>query len=282
MERRRIEYPGAFYHVIQRGNNRENIFRRDNDKQYYLDNLVSLKKKLDFNLLGYVLMDNHYHLLLQTGEDPLHKVIFRQNMFYSRYFNKTHQRTGHLYGDRYKASIIQDESYLFSVLRYIHWNPVRAGLCVKLSDYRWSSDSFYRENLYGTVDIDFILNVFNANRKAAIAEYVRLMAVEDDTRYDSLKIIGDEPFVESLKKEDAQEEHNNRKRRELADVFADSGANDEEKLLIKTGSRKRHLTPFKLVFIEEAVRQGYSYRDIGEFINITDSAVALYRKPEIT
>jgi len=103
LNRRRVEYPGAFYHVIQRGNNRENIFLNDTDKSLYLNHLVELKKKFDFILLGYVLMDNHYHLLLQTGEDPLHKIIFRQNMYYSRYFNKEHNRSGHLYGDRYKA-----------------------------------------------------------------------------------------------------------------------------------------------------------------------------------
>ena len=68
MERRRIEFPGAFYHIIQRGNNRELIFRSDTDKNCYLSNLVELKSKFDFKLLGYVLMDNHYHLLLQTGE----------------------------------------------------------------------------------------------------------------------------------------------------------------------------------------------------------------------
>ena len=117
MQRRRVEYPGAFYHVIQRGNNRENIFRRDADKSRYLKHLVDLKKTCDFKLFGYVLMDNHYHLLLQTMEVPLHKIVFLQNMFYSRYFNKAHTRSGHLYGDRHKASLIQDERYLFGVLR---------------------------------------------------------------------------------------------------------------------------------------------------------------------
>ncbi len=74
MERKRIEYPGAFYHVIQRGNNRDLIFRSDADKSRYRNHLVELKKTFDFKLLGYVLMDNHYHLLIQTGEDPLSKI----------------------------------------------------------------------------------------------------------------------------------------------------------------------------------------------------------------
>ena len=81
MERRRIEFPGAYYHVTQRGNNREWIFRKSSDKNCYLDNLVDLRDKYQFQLFGYVLMDNHYHLLLRTGEEPLHKIMFRQNMF---------------------------------------------------------------------------------------------------------------------------------------------------------------------------------------------------------
>ncbi len=124
MERRRIEFPGAYYHVMQRGNNRERIFRKNSDKSCYLDNLAELRDNFQFQLFGYVLMDNHYHLLLRTGEEPLNKIMFRQNMFYSRYFNKAHKRSGHLYGDRYKASLIQDERYLFAVLRYIHLNSV--------------------------------------------------------------------------------------------------------------------------------------------------------------
>ena len=281
MERKRIEYPGAFYHVIQRGNNREKIFFSDADKSCYLNYLVELKEKFDFKLLGYVLMDNHYHLLLQTGEDPLHKIIFRQNMYYSRYFNKTQNRSGHLYGGRYKASLIQDERYAFAVLRYIHWNPVKAGITTVTEKYPWSSDICYRKNQSKEIDIDLLLNTINPNnRQTAIDQYIRMMRIEEDVQYDTDKVIGDEAYIESFeeKAERTQEAQKKQHRRPLDDILKAVCEKEADFELIKTGSRKRCYAPVKARYIKEAVGAGYSYREIGYNINISDSAVALYLK----
>ncbi len=279
MERKRIEYPGAFYHVNQRGNNRELIFHSDADKSRYRNHLVELKKKFDFKLLGYVLMDNHYHLLIQSGEDPLHKIIFRQNMYYSRYFNKTHNRSGHLYGGRYKASLIQDERYAFSVLRYIHWNPVKAGLTDTSEKYPWSSDIYYRKNQSYEVDIDLLLNTINpSNRQIAIEQYIRMMRIEEDVQYDTEKVIGDEDFVDSFNNltEGEPEDQIKLTRRPLDDILKAECNTEQDFKLIKAGSRKRCFAPIKARYIAEAVKDGYSYREIGSNINISDSAVALY------
>ncbi len=279
MERKRIEFPGAFYHVNQRGNNREKIFRSQADKSRYLNHLVGLKGTYDFKLLGYVLMDNHYHLLVQTGEDPLQKIIFRQNMFYSRYFNKTHNRSGHLYGGRYKASLIQDERYAFAVLRYIHWNPVKAGLSKMPEDYPWSSDLCYRKNFSGDIDIDLLLNTINSNdRKTAIQQYIRMMRIEEDVYYDNDKVIGNEDYVESFKDEaeEDQKAQMKQRRRTLDDILKALCETETDFEFIKNGSRKRCYAPVKESYIKEAVKDGYSYREIGSNINITDSAVELY------
>ena len=277
MERRRIEFSGACYHVIQRGNNREQIFRSTRDKKSYLNNLVSLKTSYDFLLLGYVLMDNHYHLLIRTGDDPLHKIIFRQNMFYSRYFNNSHQRSGHLYGDRYKASIIQDDHYLFSVLRYIHYNPVKAGMCQKPGQYKWSSDESYRQNNTENVDIDFILNMLSLNRNNAIKIYLNQMQEElrENEVYDKMKYIGDEDFIAKIK---ADHTRKGQKviRKPLDDILENIGITRADIDLIKSGSRKRSLSNYKKKYVREAIAQGYSYKEIGENIKISDSAVALY------
>lgn len=272
MERKRIEYPGAFYHVIQRGNNREKIFFRDADKNRYINGLGELKNKFSFKLFGYVLMDNHYHLLLQTGKEPLHKIMFRQNMLYSRYFNKAHNRSGHLYSDRYRASLIQDEGYLFAVLRYIHFNPVRAGITKTPIEYYWSSDNCYRQNRCVVVDIDFILNILSLDRKKAIKEYFRLMKIEDEINYDLLKFIGEESFKESFK-----ENNGKQKICELLDIILkNTGVKDDDFLLIKGGSRKRSLFPWKKAYITEAAKEGYTYKEIGENIGISSAAVARY------
>jgi len=281
MERRRIEYPGAFYHVIQRGNNRELIFRSDTDKSCYLNNLVELKSKFDFKLLGYVLMDNHYHLLLQTGEDPLNKIIFRQNMYYSRYFNKSHNRSGHIYGGRYKASLIQDERYAFAVLRYIHWNPVKAGITNVPEKYPWSSDTSYRKNQNSEIDIDLLLNTINPNnRNTAIEQYIRMMRIEEDVQYDSAKVIGNQDFIDSIisKVENEQGGQQKQARRPLDEILKAECETEKDFELIKSGSRKRSLGLIKAKYIEEAVKEGYSYEEIGKSIGITDSAVALYLK----
>jgi putative transposase len=274
--RRRIEYEGAFYHVIQRGNNREHIFRKEIDKQSYLSKLVDLKKQLGFKLFGYVLMDNHYHLLLQTGKDPLHKIIFRQNMFYSRYFNNKYQRSGHLYGDRYKASLIQDERYLFAVLRYIHWNPIKASLVKSPDEFAWSSDRAYRSNNNTEVDIDFILNILSPNRQVALAAYGKQMAPSnDDYAIEAQKIIGDPDFVESIQSETKHQEIVSA-RLSLDELLKDTGVNDFDYALIRKGSRKRYLRTYKELYMKNAREQGYSYREIGEHIKLSDSAVGLY------
>jgi putative transposase len=274
LERKRIEFPGACYHVVQRGNNKENIFRKVKDKESYLDNLTDLKSKYDFLLLGYALMDNHYHLLIRTGEDPLNKIIFRQNIYYSRYFNKAHNRSGHLYGDRYKASVVQDDQHLFAVLRYIHWNPVKAGICAAPEQYRWSSDKLYRNNIADPVDIDFILNIISANRKNAILQYKRQMKIEDEVSYDEIKFVGDEEFVEQFEL-NRSELKKGLIRKSLDDILADTGVDIEAFKLIKSGSRKRCLSSYKKKYIKEAIEQGYSYREIGKNIKISCSAVAL-------
>lgn len=276
MLRRRIEYEGAFYHVIQRGNNREHIFKKEIDKQSYLNKLVDLKKQLGFKLFGYVLMDNHYHLLVQAGKDPLQKIIFSQNMYYSRYFNNKYQRSGHLYGDRYKASLIQDESYLFAVLRYIHWNPVKAGLVKSPEEFVWSSDQAYRNNNSEEVDSDFILNILSSSRQDALAAYRKQMAPSnDDYAIESKKIIGDPDFVESIYSETKLQERITF-RLPLDELLKGTGVSDSDYALIRGGSRKRYLRTYKELYMKNAREQGYSYREIGEHIKLSDSAVALY------
>lgn len=276
MLRRRIEYPGAFYHLIQRGNNRENIFHCDADKYRYLNNLAGLKAKHDFLLFGYALMDNHYHLLLQTGETPLHKIIFHQNMIYSRYFNTAHERTGHLYGSRYKALLVLDEHYLFSVLRYIHWNPCRAGLCAAPEEYGWSSDIYYRNDQPGFVDTDFILKILSADRHKAVREYTRVMKVEDDINYESCKVIGEDISSDELIQGDHSEDYVEETvadRPTLNQILKATRVSDADFNLIKSGSRQRRLSQYKVAYCREAVQQGYTYHEIGININITATAV---------
>ena len=274
MRSRRIEFTGAVYHAIQRGNNKELIFRSNSDRQFFLAELVNSKKQFGFKLFGYVLLDNHYHLLLQVGDMPLSKIMQRQNSLYSRYYNRTYERTGHLFGIRYKASIIHDEKYLFTVLRYIHWNPIRAGLVSSVSDYKWSSDSYYRKGKAGLVDTDFILNSISTNRKYAIKEYLRLIQDENAVGYDSIDYSGDDTFDDSIKR---SAELAGIKSVSLDDILISTGVSSLEFDLIKKGSRKRNLKSFKVAYVQEAIKQGYNTFEIASNVKLTPSAIVLLK-----
>lgn len=171
----RIEYNGAIYHVIQRGNNREYIFEDTLHKGYLIKIIREVKGVLDFNIFAYVLMDNHYHLLLQTVDCPLSVLMHRINNRYSKYYNFKARRSGHVFENRYKGILVQDKSYLLGLIRYIHYNPVRARMCGKVADYKWSSDVFYRRNMKNIVDIGFALDMLSLDRISAIRKYIELM-----------------------------------------------------------------------------------------------------------
>lgn len=121
----RIQYPGAYYHVTGRGNERQDIFKDDNDYDMFLEKLSDSLEIYNVSLLGYVCMTNHYHLLVTTPEGNLSSFMRHFNIAYTTSFNRRHDRTGHLYQGRYKSYLIDADDYLKEVSRYIHLNPVR-------------------------------------------------------------------------------------------------------------------------------------------------------------
>ncbi|MCP4974995.1 MAG: transposase, partial [Maribacter sp.] len=128
----RIEYPGAWYHFTCRGNERGLIFKDDTDRRVFLDMLKESLEKYKVFLHGYVLMGNHFHLNLHTPQGNLSRFAQRFNTAYTVYFNRRHRRMGHLYQGRYKAILVEKESYLLALSRYIHLNPVKIKKIKKL------------------------------------------------------------------------------------------------------------------------------------------------------
>ncbi|MGR3174721.1 MAG: transposase [Candidatus Scalindua sp.] len=148
----RIEYPGAWYHFTCRGNERCLIFKDDADRREFLNILKESLEKYKVLLHGYVLMENHFHLILHTPQGNLNRFAQRFNTAYTVYFNRRHSRTGHLYHGRYKAILVEKDSYLLALLRYIHLNPVKIKKLKKLTipeqidylrNYKWSSNRGY-------------------------------------------------------------------------------------------------------------------------------------------
>src|SRR5918992_121208 len=132
----RIQYPGAVYHIISRGNNRQFIFRDDQDRKKYLERLAWYCQDKGVHLLCYCLLTNHVHLLLETPKGNLSKMMQPFQTSYTVYFNKRHHRSGHVFEQRYKAFLVDKDNYLLQVSRYIHLNP---SWSKGPQDYRWSS-----------------------------------------------------------------------------------------------------------------------------------------------
>lgn len=159
----RIEYEGAFYHVTSRGNERKKIFRGPKDYERFKHYLSEAQDKYDFFLHGYVLMTNHYHLILETNKANLHQIMHYLNGSYTTYFNLKNGRSGHLFQGRYKGIVIDVDNYLLELSRYLHLNPVRARMVKRPEEYGHSSyrvfiglgrkkeDIVYRDRIWGMI-----------------------------------------------------------------------------------------------------------------------------------
>jgi putative transposase len=168
----RIHFPGAFYHVIARGNRGQKLFIDDQDYQRYLKFLDEYKERYRFLLYAYILMPNHIHLLIEVAEAPLSRIMQPLQFRYTRNFNIKYKKWGHLFQGRYKAILCQKDSYFLELSAYIHLSAVRAGLAQDPLEYPWSSYRFYvkgREE--GFVDRDFLLAQFSGNKAIARRAY---------------------------------------------------------------------------------------------------------------
>lgn len=208
----RLEYPGAVYHVIVRGNERRAVFRDDSDRDLYLGRLGHYEKRLGFRIYAYCLMTNHIHLAMEAGKVPLSRIMLGLQGSYTQAFNRRHDRVGHLFQGRYKALVVQKDRYLLALVRYIHANPVQAGIVKEPWEYRWSSDRWYRRRGGPAwLDVDFVLGMFGRRRKAAMQKYRDFMARFEGESYEALQTIGqlvkgDEDFATRILEESGEPE----------------------------------------------------------------------------
>jgi REP element-mobilizing transposase RayT len=201
----RIEYPGAIYHITSRGNARMPIFEDDYDKTVLLSVLEDVIKRYNWICHAYCLMDNHYHLLLETVDPTLSIGMRYLNGVYTQRYNRRHHRVGHVFQGRFKSILVDRDSYLLELCRYVVLNPVRAGSAKDASLYRWSSykptAGFSKPPSFLTVN--WILCQFAINKKQAQQQYRQfvLAGVEVASPWEELKaqcILGGKEFFERI------------------------------------------------------------------------------------
>jgi putative transposase len=167
------------YHIILRGINKQIIFEEDEDKRRFLDTLGRFKNQCKFKLYGYCLMDNHIHLLVKEVEETISVFIKRICSSYVYWYNMKYGRCGHLFQDRFKSEVVETRTYFITVLRYIHQNPLKAGIADNVLDSKWTSIGEY---LYQStiVDTKFVLSLFSEDRETALQLITRYMNETND------------------------------------------------------------------------------------------------------
>ncbi len=170
----RLELAGALYHVTSRGDGREDIYLSDDDRVAWLDNLGQVCERFNWVCHAYCQMTNHYHLVVETPEANLSKGMRQLNGVYTQLFNRSHQRVGHVFQGRFKAILVEKDSYLLELARYVVLNPLRAKMVRRLNNWPWSSYPATCGNAAKPrwLQCDFVLSQFAEQRSRAIAKYV--------------------------------------------------------------------------------------------------------------
>ena len=210
----RIEYPNAWYHVMNRGRRGEAIFADESDYAMFTELLQETSEMWNIRIAAYCFMPNHYHMLLQTPEANISRSMRHLNGIYTQRYNRRHQCDGQLFRGRYKSILIDTDSYLLQAVRYIHRNPLEAGLTDKMDSYQWSSHQGYISvaKKWDWLFKKTILSMLSKNRKDWLRRYKRWVSVEESGEV-SEKLgakkwpvcLGPQAFIDRIKKEYGKE-----------------------------------------------------------------------------
>jgi REP element-mobilizing transposase RayT len=277
----RIAYPGAFYHVTSRGNEQKDVFKSRKDREKFLEYLASATQRYGALIHAYCLMSNHYHLLLETPAGNLSQIMQHINSAYTTYFNIKRKRAGHLFQGRYKAILVEADEYATELSRYIHLNPVRAGIVSNPEDYPWSSYRSYigEGNVTEWLKREFILGYFGKRTADAMKKYRKFVEDMLGEEYESpLKntfgtaILGTAGFIETITATHLSTKEVERDVPALRQ-FASNPSLEEIRTAVNT----------QIVGDEKLARQAGMYlchrysgeklRTIGELYNVRESAI---------
>ena len=162
----------GIYHIIMRGINRQSIFEDQEDCERFILTMQQYKEKSRYEIYAYCLMGNHLHILLKVGSEPLEQIMCRICGSYVYWYNRKYERIGNLFHDRFKSEPVENDAYFLAVLRYIHQNPVKAGMSRKVAEYQWSSYSEYI-NRQKLIDTEFALKMFSDKKEMAVERFIQ-------------------------------------------------------------------------------------------------------------
>ena len=192
----------GIFHVMMRGINKQVVFEDEEDKEKFLGIIERYKIISKYEIYGYCLMNNHIHMLLKENGESISAAIKRISSSYVYWYNMKYGRCGHLFQERFKSEIVENDAYLLTVLRYIHQNPVKAGLSKNAHDYRWSSYNEYIEKPV-IANTDFILPIYSPNREKAISSIIEHTKGQNDDKcldYDDKIQISDNEIKNHIEK----------------------------------------------------------------------------------
>lgn len=178
----RMRSSTGIYHIMLRGINRQSIFENNDDKNRFVATISEYKNSEKFKIYGFCIMDNHVHLIIQELEDDISKVVKRLSSSYVYWYNKKYERIGHLFQERFRSECIEDEGYFLNVLRYIHQNPIKAGMVKSPNQYDWSSFNYYIGKS-DIIDYKFGLSIFSENESEAVTKFIKFMNEESKTKH---------------------------------------------------------------------------------------------------
>jgi len=172
-----------------RGINRQVIFKDDEDREKFIETISHYKPISKYELYGYCLMDNHIHLLMKEFAEPISMIAKRISSSFVYWYNRKYERCGHLFQERFKSEAVDSEAYFLTVLRYIHQNPLKAGLSQSIEEYKWSSVNEYM-GVPTKVNVDYALGMFSEDKTKAVElfskymnEYTEDKCLENDEKY---------------------------------------------------------------------------------------------------
>ena len=271
----RIEYEGAVYHVTSRGNERKRIFRDDNDQELFLNTLEKVSKRYNWYCHAYCLMNNHYHLIIETPEGNLSKGMRQLNGVYTQLFNKRHKRVGHIFQGRYKAILIQKDSHLLETCRYVVLNPVRAKAVKEPGDWKWSS---YRgtvgiEKPHSCLTTEWILGQFARKKSHAANKYREFVGagiggkiIWKDVK--SQCILGKEDFAEGLL--EYVKGYRDTKEIPKSQRYISRPGLD----VLFSGDVKENRTKRKKKAMEAVEKYGYNQKEVADYLGIHYSVIS--------